>query len=123
MCSQQLFKVLKVSVVVLSTLQIKDSLPGLFWNSYRRLSSSVPMYEVFFPMCFVTAYHTVDMPDCTSKCDSSPLFICMFIDKLFDNFVFLLFIHCKIHLSDNDPSHLYVMEVVYLIGTFSLVVY
>ena len=71
------------------------------WNSCCRLPPVIPVYEKRFALIFVTFDHAVYLPTCDFELNSSPIFVAICFDKLFYDFVFLLFIHPKIDPPDN----------------------
>ena len=56
----------KVGIIVFTAVKINNGNLYVLLNGIGWLTSFVSMYEVFFPICFVSGEHTVDVPDCAA---------------------------------------------------------
>ena len=89
-------EVAEVGIKIFAAVKIDNGLTGLGRNGSCRLSAVVSMDKEFLAILFVTGEHAVDVSSGTVENQCSPVLVGIrVICKIFDGFVFFLFIHCE----------------------------
>lgn len=104
---KQFCVVRKICVIVFCAVQVDDRRVFLPGDSGCRLSSFVAVPGHLLAVFLIFLDQTVHMSFGNAKRQGSSVLIAIFVHQPLDHLIFSLFIHCKIHLSDNIASLLW----------------